>query len=81
MGVRTEVVLERAHRVGTAIIGKFLSCKDKMRDHAKFLKGFVISVREDVSLRVREKQKALMPLMKNLRDKEKKKRNSVTISW
>ena len=68
MGVRTEVVLERAHRVGAAIIGKFLSYKDKMEvlSHGKFLKGSTISVKENVSLRVREKQKGLMPLMKNL---------------
>ena len=66
MGVRIEVVLERAHRAGAAIIGKFVSYKDKMEvlSHAKFLKGSAISVREDVSLRVREKQKGLMPLIK-----------------
>ena len=40
--------------------------------HGKFLKGSTISVREDLSLRVRERQKGLMPLMKNLRDKKKK---------
>ena len=67
MGVRIEVVLERAHRAGAAIIGKFVSYKNKMEvlSHAKFLKGSTISVREDASsLRGREKQKGLMPLIK-----------------
>ena len=74
MGVRSEVFIERAHRVGKAVIAKFLSFKDKTKvlSHAKFLKGSSISVREDVSLAVREKQKHLVPLMKDLREKKNK---------
>nr|KAG5709426.1 hypothetical protein BaRGS_029275 [Batillaria attramentaria] len=56
------VVIERAHRVGEAIIAKFLSYKDKVLILSKTrrLQGTDISIREDFSDTVRQKRKGLL---------------------
>ena len=70
MKITDGVAIERAHRVGKAIIIKLLSYKDK----DKILKGAKnlastnkdISVREDFSQAVQTKRSKLVPVMKTL---------------
>ncbi|KAK7485448.1 hypothetical protein BaRGS_00023258 [Batillaria attramentaria] len=68
------VSIERAHRVGTAIIAKFRSFKDRelVLSKCNLLKNKPVSVSEDVSALVRSKQKGLVPLKRELRKKGKK---------
>ena len=78
MKITDGVAIERAHRVGKAIIIKLLSYKDK----EKILKGAKnlastnkdISLREDFSQAVQTKRNKLVPMMKNLRKDGKRAR-------
>ena len=78
MKITDGVAIERAHRVGKAIIIKLLSYKDK----EKILKGAKnlastnkdISVREDFSQAVQTKRSTLVPMMKTLRKDGKRAR-------
>lgn len=72
----SKVSIERAHRVGTAIIAKFSSYKDRelVLSKCKQLKGTAVSVSEDVSAMVRSKQKGLVPLKRELQKQGKKAR-------
>ena len=78
MKITDSVAIERAHRVGIAIIIKLLSYKDK----DKILKGTKnlastnkdISVREDFSQAVQTKRSKLVPMMKTLRKDGKRAR-------
>lgn len=67
----SHVSIERAHRVGSAIIAKFSSYKDRdlVLSRCNRLQGGQVSVSEDVSATVREKQKGLVPLKRELRGK------------
>jgi hypothetical protein len=74
LGAGIKVAIDRAHRVGSAIIVRFASYKDKeciLRQGYKF-KGTNIGVSEDFSRQVREKRKGLIPLMKSYH-KDKKR--------
>ena len=78
MKITDGVAIERAHRVGKAIITKLLSYKDK----EKILKGAKnlastnkdIPVREDFSQAVQTKRSKLVPMMKTLRKDGKRAR-------
>jgi len=75
--IEDEVQIERAHRVGRKrddgkprpIVAKFLNYKDreKVLKARKKLKGSKIVIREDVSERVKAKQKELIPKMMEAR--------------
>jgi chromosome segregation ATPase len=71
MKVTQDISIERAHRVGRAIIIKLLSYKDKetVLRGAKNLASTnnSISVSEDFSKTVQQKRKGLIPMMKALR--------------
>ena len=78
MKVTQEIAIERAHRVGKAIIIKLLSYKDKetILGAAKNLAttNNAISVSEDFSKTVQQKRKGLMHMLKALRaDKRRAK--------
>jgi hypothetical protein len=68
------VVIERAHRVGSAIIARFLSLKDRdlVLSKAKHLKGSDIYIKEDVSKRLRQKQAGLRSMMTSMREDGKR---------
>jgi hypothetical protein len=76
MKVTDEIAIERAHRVGRAIIVRLASSKDKdtLLKAAKNLAttNNSISVREDLSRTVRTKRSKLVPMMKALKGDGKK---------
>jgi regulator of replication initiation timing len=71
MKVSQNIIIERAHRVGSAIIVKLFSFKDKvlLQQSAKNLasSNSGVSVREDFSQTVRVKRSGLVQMMKALR--------------
>lgn len=74
LGAGVRVAIDRAHRVGSAIIVRFQNYKDKeriLRLGYKF-KGTNIGVSEDFSRQVREKRKGLIPLMKSYHNDNKR---------
>ena len=78
MKITDGVAIERAHRVGKAIIIKLLSYKDKekilKRDKNLASTNKDISVREDFSQAVQTKRNKLVPVMKTLRKDGKRAR-------
>jgi hypothetical protein len=74
LGAGVKVAIDRAHRVGSAIIVRFQNFKDKERilRLGYMFKGTNIGVSEDFSKQVREKRKGLIPLMKTYH-KDKKR--------
>ena len=74
MKIPQDVLIERAHRLGKAIIVRFQSYKDRelVLSRARELKGSSIFVHGDVSDRVRQKQRGLMSLMKTMRSDGKR---------
>jgi len=74
LNIAQSVLIERAHRVGSAIVARFQSFKDRdlVLSRAKQLKGTDIFIREDLSKRLRQKQNGLKPLMTSLRNDGKR---------
>lgn len=71
MGTTERLEIERSHRVGKAIVVRFLSYKQKMLvlTNARKLKTSNIYVRVDFSETVQKKRQALMTLQRELRQK------------
>ncbi|KAL8569802.1 hypothetical protein ACOMHN_006528 [Nucella lapillus] len=74
MEIDDNIVIDRAHRVGTAIIVAFCFFKDKQRvlSCGNRLKGTNISMREDFSQAVRRKRQGLFSLQKSFKNDGKR---------
>ena len=74
LGLERAVSVDRAYRADSAVVVRFVSLRDRdlVLSRVKRLRGSGFSIREDVSPTVRQKQKGLLPLYKDLRMAKKR---------